>query len=70
MSNQSVTAKVRVRQGATTVLGGVVSQAENEGSTGVPVLSAIPLWESFFKQRTAGTNRSVLLIMVSPRVLR
>jgi type IV pilus assembly protein PilQ len=59
-----------VRDGGTAVLGGVYVTKSQNGQTGVPFLSKIPLLGFLFRRDSKAENNSELLIFITPRVLR
>jgi len=61
--------KVLVRDGQTTVIGGIFVESEREQSTGVPLLKDIPFLGHLFKSTTKSKDRRELLIFITPRIL-
>lgn len=64
------TSKVAVRSGETLVLGGLIRDNSANGKSGVPILQDIPLIGSLFAANTTNVNRTELLVMITPRVVR
>ena len=62
--------KVAVRSGETLVLGGLIRDNSATGKSGVPLLQDLPLIGSFFSANTTNVNRTELLVMITPRVVR
>lgn len=69
LPSQDVASRLRLPLGSTVVLGGVITEVQQEGVRGVPVLSWIPLLGELFKQRTGGTNTSAVLVFLTVRPL-
>jgi len=46
------------------------SVVSTEGESGVPFLKDIPFLGYFFKSRTRSTDRTELIIMITPRIIR
>jgi type IV pilus assembly protein PilQ len=67
---KSVETQVLVRDGGTAVLGGVYVTTSNNGTTGVPFLSKIPLIGFLFRNNTKEEQNAELLIFITPRILR
>jgi type IV pilus secretin PilQ/predicted competence protein len=67
---KSIETQVLVRDGGTAVLGGVYVTKNNQGTTGVPFLSKIPLIGFLFRNNTKQDQNAELLIFITPRVLR
>ena len=61
--------KVLVRDGQTTVIGGVFVEDERDADTGVPLLKDIPGLGWLFKSTTKTKDRRELLIFITPRIL-
>ena len=61
--------KVLVRDGQTTVIGGIFVESERESDTGVPYLKDIPYLGHLFKSSTKTKQRNELLIFITPRIL-
>ena len=61
--------KVLVRNGQTTVIGGIFVENERESNSGVPLLKDIPFLGHLFKSTTTQKERRELLIFITPRIL-
>lgn len=61
--------KVLVRDGQTTVIGGVFVEDERDADTGVPWLKDIPFLGHLFKSTLKTKDRRELLIFITPRIL-
>lgn len=62
--------KVAVRSGETLVLGGLIRDNTSTGKTGIPLLKDIPLFGSLFGTTANATNRTELVVLITPRVVR
>ena len=62
--------KVAVRSGETLVLGGLIRDNTTTGKTGLPLLQDIPIFGSLFGTNSKNTNRTELLVVITPRVVR
>ncbi len=60
---------VSARNGETIVLGGLITQSDNQGSSDIPYLSKIPLLGNLFKSRTRDVMRNELIILMHPEVV-
>lgn len=58
-----------VRDGQTVVMGGMISDTENGSRDSVPLLGKIPLLRHLFTDRTTGTARNELIVMITPKVI-
>jgi type IV pilus assembly protein PilQ len=61
--------KALVRDGQTTVIGGIFIEDERESASGVPVLKDIPFFGSLFRSKTKSRDRRELLIFITPRIV-
>lgn len=68
--NRSLTTQISIGDGWTGVLGGLISNSYTKSNTGVPFLKDIPLVGSAFQTNTVEGDRTELLILITPRVLR
>ena len=62
--------KVAVRSGETLVLGGLIRDNTTSGKTGLPLLQDIPIFGSLFGTNVKNNNRTELLVVITPRVVR
>ncbi len=69
IDTRSVETQVLVSDGQTVVLGGIYETEDRETVTKVPWLGDIPGVGNLFKSRTRLSNKSELLIFVTPRIL-
>lgn len=66
---RSARALVRIRQGETLVLGGLIDRSEAETVQEVPILSRIPIVGEAFKHKELDRSASELIVFVTPRIL-
>ena len=64
------TGKVRVRDGQTLILTGVISDEDRSVVTKWPILGDLPLVGQFFRRSSGDRRKSELVIMVTPRVIK
>lgn len=67
---RQVGSKVAVRSGESLVLGGLIRDNDTNGKSGVPGLKDIPLFGALFGTHTNTSNRTELLVVITPRILR
>jgi len=67
---QSVSALVRVRDGETAVVGGLIRRSDTLTTTGIPFLSDLPLIGKLFTRDDVSRTDSEMLIFISPRIVR
>ena len=69
ISNKSVTSQVAVQSGQTVFLGGLISEQDSRGRSGVPFLSRVPVIGPLFGARSKARTRSETLVMITPTVV-
>jgi type IV pilus assembly protein PilQ len=69
INKRSAKTKVMVRNGQTTVIGGIYTSDELEANAGVPGLKNIPIIGWLFKSRSFSRTKNELLIFLTPRIL-
>lgn len=61
---------VAVESGTTIALGGLIEDRRTNGDSGLPVISQVPIVGSLFKTTTNELDRTELLVLLTPRVVR
>jgi general secretion pathway protein D len=69
INNKTVTSQVAVQSGQTVFLGGLISEQDSRGRSGVPFLSRVPVIGPLFGSRTKAAFRSETLVMITPTVV-
>ena len=69
IANRSVTTTMDVRDGATVVLGGLISTSRLGGGDRVPVLGEIPLVGVLFSSRHTQDARTNLIFFIRPKII-
>jgi general secretion pathway protein D len=69
INNKTVNSQVAVQSGQTVFLGGLISEQDAQGRSGVPFLSRVPLIGPLFGSRTKATYRTETLVMITPTVV-
>ncbi|NLF83823.1 MAG: type II secretion system protein GspD [Candidatus Gastranaerophilales bacterium] len=70
-NNRELTVKnVRVKDGNTLILAGLIQENETISHGKVPVLSSIPVIGTIFQSQSTSKDRSELVIMITPRILQ
>ncbi len=62
-------ANIRVKNGETLILGGLIQEIETKDIKKVPFVSDIPILGLLFKNTSTDRQRNELIIMITPRVL-
>jgi type IV pilus assembly protein PilQ len=69
IDTQRVTTQVLVSNGETAVLGGIYEQVERNDVDKVPFFGDLPIMGNLFKRKTVQTDKTELLIFVTPKVM-
>ena len=70
ISQRRVTSSVAVNDGQTIGLAGLIQDKRDSGIRGLPWLEDVPVVGSLFGARTRSANRTELLVLITPRVIR
>ena len=70
VATRSAQATIRVMDGQTIILGGIISDNATRSVDKVPVLGDLPLIGSLFRHSTVSKKKSELLVFLTPRVVR
>jgi general secretion pathway protein D len=70
IQQRQITSTVAVQTGETVALGGLIRDRHTEGVTGIPLLSEVPIVGNLFKTTTNNDDRTELLVLLTPRVIR
>jgi general secretion pathway protein D len=67
--SRQIQSRVAVRSGDPIVLGGLIKENETTGRSGLPGLSDIPLIGALFSTNSSNSDRTELLVLLTPRAL-
>lgn len=70
VATRSAQATIRVADGQTVILGGIISDTTNRSIKKVPFLGDLPLLGNLFRRSTVTTKKSELLVFLTPKVVR
>jgi general secretion pathway protein D len=70
INERSLTTKIAVQSGNTVLLGGLIRNIETRANTGIPGLNRLPIIGGLFGKRTRSTQRTELLMLISPTVVQ
>lgn len=70
VSQQTATTNVKVRDGETAVIGGLIRNRTTDVTSKVPVLGDIPLLGLLFRSHTVSTSKKELIILLTPTIAR
>jgi type IV pilus assembly protein PilQ len=66
IEKREIETEAMVKSGETVVLGGIMEETESGSIEGVPLLKDIPLFGHLFRKSTRGSDRTELLVFVTP----
>ena len=69
-TEREASSTISVRDGDTILLGGFIRDAKTDTESGVPFLKDIPVLGSLFKNKSATSKRSELLVLIRPTILK
>jgi type IV pilus assembly protein PilQ len=62
--------RVMVRDGGTTVIGGIYQSSDNDQRNGIPILYRLPIIGPLFGNKSVVNQRVELLIFITPRIIK
>jgi type IV pilus assembly protein PilQ len=69
INTKQATTEMLLRDGETTVIGGIYVDSDTDSDEGVPYLMDIPFLGNLFKSNTKSKTKTELLIFITPRIL-
>lgn len=70
IDKKEATTEILLRDGETTVLGGIFEETKTDQTTGIPWFNRIPFLGWLFKNETISVQQTELLIFVTPTILK
>ena len=70
INNRKVKTSITLRDGGSVMLAGLISSSKGKGDTGVPILGDLPWIGWMFKSQSTTVNRTELVVMIIPYVIR
>jgi general secretion pathway protein D len=70
LTNRQVTHEIRLVEGETNILGGLITDTEATSLNGLPGLKNIPILRYFFAQERKSRDQTEIIIMLTPHILR
>jgi type II secretory pathway component GspD/PulD (secretin) len=67
ISNESVTQTIRLKEGETSIITGLIDREESKALTGIPGLANMPFGGYLFGSRNSSATDDELLILITPR---
>src|SRR5438094_455462 len=70
LTNRQVQHEIRLAEGETNVLGGIITDTEATSLNGIPGLKNIPILRYFFSQEIKTRDSTEIIIMLTPHIVR
>src|SRR3989442_1201732 len=70
LTNRQIQHEIRLAEGETNVLGGIITDTEATSLNGIPGLKNIPILRYFFSQEQKSRDSTEIIIMLTPHILR
>lgn len=70
LGSRKVTTKLRLRDGETGIIAGLMKGTSSSGVTGIPILNRLPILKEIFSSNTKNNERTDILLSITPRILR
>ena len=69
-TNREITHEIRLSEGETNILGGLIVSTETVASSGIPGLSRIPILGRLFSTETAQQDQTEIIILLTPHIVK
>jgi general secretion pathway protein D len=70
LGTRNTSTTLRVRDGETNILAGLIQRDERRSNTGVPGLNEVPLLSKLFGAAQDSDNRTEIVLLITPRIVR
>jgi general secretion pathway protein D len=70
IQQRRISSTVSIEDGQTIALGGLIKETKSNSRSGIPFLARIPFLGALFGNTSVTTNRTELIVLVTPRVIR
>ena len=68
-STRKIDTKLSLKEGATVLLGGLISGNTSQGDAGIPGLKDIPVLGQLFRNNTNSSDRTELIVLITPYII-
>jgi general secretion pathway protein D len=69
ISQRKIDSSVAIQDGETIALGGLITDSNSEGKSGIPFLQDVPLLGNLFRNTDDEHNRTELIVLITPHVV-
>jgi general secretion pathway protein D len=70
LTNRQVQHEIRLAEGETNILGGIITDTEATSLSGIPGLKNVPILRYFFSQEQKTRDQTEIIVMLTPHILR
>jgi len=70
IGSRNITTSIRLRDGETNFLAGLIRTSETTGQSGIPGLSEIPVLGRLFSRRSTDNTRTDIVLTLTPHIIR
>ena len=70
LTNRQVQHEIRLVEGETNILGGIITQTESTSLNGLPGLKDVPILKYFFAQEAKTRDKTEIIVMLTPHIVR
>ncbi|MHB1000601.1 MAG: type II secretion system protein GspD [Armatimonadota bacterium] len=69
IANRYVDSTIRVKDGETVVIGGLIKEEELSSMSGIPILKDLPILGQFFRSKVKSKAKSEIMIFITPKII-
>ena len=69
IQQRSIESTVAIQSGQSVILGGLIKNKREDSTSGVPILSRLPILGNLFRQQSNSDRRTELLVIITPHVI-
>ena len=69
ITRQLLSGLIRLRDGQSLILSGIIQERQQSSETKVPILGDIPILGALFRSRSNTTTRSEVIILITPKII-
>ncbi len=70
LTNRQVTHEIRLAEGETNILGGIITDSESTSLNGIPGLKNVPILKYLFSQERKTRDSTEIIVMLTPHIVR
>lgn len=69
ISTRNASTRLKVRDGQTIIIGGLINETDRENISKIPIAGDIPLVKELFTKRTTERNKTEVVFLITPRII-